>query len=126
MPPNLDDPKVHEKIMEQVYRLDQNLKAMGLGTMDPQQLRGAYEKIKLAAAQVLSQKSQGPAMGPSGTPNAPGMIGPAPSRNPAPLYAGLAPSPMPSVPMSQLVEGGDIADSSGFHTQRLRKRLGIR
>ena len=106
---NLDDPKVHEHILAQVFRLDRNLKAMGLGPMDPLQLRSTYAKIKQAVAQLVAQKGQTTA--PAG---------------PRPMMQALPPAPTPQVPMSMLAEGGDIADSSGKYTQQVRQRYGIR
>lgn len=54
----LEGPEVHEKISQQLYRMDQNLQAMGLGPMSPEDLRSVYGKIKTGVVQVVSQHSQ--------------------------------------------------------------------
>ena len=105
-----EGPDVHEKILQQIHRMDQNLQAIGLGPMDPQQLRGAYEKIKSAVAQIVSQQGQG----------RPQVAAP------RPLMQAVPPTPAPTLPLSTFAEGGFANDSSGQQTQQLRRRLGIR
>lgn len=108
----LKGPEVHEKILQQLHRMDQNLQAMGLGPMLADQMRGAYEKIKAAVTQLVTQPPQAPQASPQSAPQRP---------IPTQPYA-----PSPQVPMSQLAEGGFVNDSSGVRTEELRNRLGIR
>lgn len=108
----LEGPEVQEKILAQVYRLDQNVQAMGLGPLDPQQLRETFEKIKAGLVQFVSQQGQ-----------APSTTQPAASRPVAPAQV---PVPAPSLPLSTFAEGGLVNDASGQATQQVRNRLGIR
>lgn len=99
----LDGPAVHEQIVQQLHRMDQNLQQMGLGPMSPDDLRLAYGKIKTGVAQVVKQRNQPP---------------PSPTTTP--------PAPAPNLPLSTFAEGGLISDSSGQETARIRNQLGIR
>lgn len=76
----LEGPEVHEKISQQLFRMDKNLQAMGLGKMTPEDLRYAYGKIKTGVVQMVSQQGQPaqPPGAPSGAPQ--GLPPPAQSR----------------------------------------------
>ena len=76
----LEGPEVHEKISQQLYRMDKNMQAMGLGKMTPEDLRYAYGKIKTGIVQLVSQQGQ-PQGQPAQPPGAPqGLPPPAQSR----------------------------------------------
>lgn len=64
---HLDGPELHEKITQQLYRIDKNMKAMGFGGMAPEELREAYVKVKTAVVQIMSQpRASGAAPSPLG------------------------------------------------------------
>src|SRR3990167_6401603 len=106
----LEGPEVHDKILAQIYRLDDNSKKMGLGPLDPQQLRLAYDKIKATVAQMIRQPSPStPQRGPQAPPGFP-----PPTR---------APAPAPNLPLSTFAEGGLVNDVTGQGTQDVRNRL---
>src|SRR3990167_1615873 len=68
----LEGPELHEKITRELYRVDKNMQAMGLGPMPPQELRESYEKVKSGVVQVVSQmKSQRRSPGGPPPPGAP-------------------------------------------------------
>ena len=115
----LEGPEVHEQITKQLYRMDQNLKAMGLGSMTPEQLRRSYERIKQGVVAVV-QSQQRPAPGGSGqTPPSPAASPQTPSSPPSPV-------PGTDLPLSTFAEGGFVNDASGQATGQVRNRLGIR
>ena len=65
----LEGPEVHEKISQQLYRMDKNVQAMGLGPMSPEDLRYAYGRIKTGIVQLVSQQNQGArSLAPPGAP----------------------------------------------------------
>ena len=112
----LEGPEVTEQIHKQLYRMDRNLQAMGLGAMTPEDLRGAFGKIKAAVVQVVQQKSAvSQQAAPTSPPAAPGM--PPPTQPSAPA---------PQLPMSTFAEGGLVNDQTGQGTDAVRNRLGIR
>ena|SRR3990167_7857619 len=110
----LEGPEVHEKISKELYRMDQNVQAMGLGPMTPEDLRYAYGKIKSAVMQLVNQQGQksAPAAPPAGR-----QTLPPPAQ---------APAPAPNLPLSTFAEGGLVNDVTGQGTQDVRNRLGIR
>ena len=85
----LEGPEVHEKISQQLWRMDKNVQAMGFGPMTPEDLRYAYGKIKSAVVQMVSQQGQPPAG--AAPPGAPTGL-PLPAQPPVPGGQGpLAP-----------------------------------
>lgn len=73
----LDGPEVHEKIVAQVYRMDQNSQKMGLGPLSPEDMSLAYGNIKRGVAQMVGQPRQPLASAPPSS-VAPAALGSAP------------------------------------------------
>ena len=127
----LEGPELHEKISRELYRVDKNMQAMGMGPMTPQELRESYEKVKSGVVQVVSQmKAQRQPPGgvqplgapqglpPPSQPLVPGVQGP-----PAPVNA-LGGQALPS----QRTQPGTAAihplmDDQALLAQRRRARI---
>ena len=112
----LEGPELEDKIVAQMYRIEQNLKAMGLGPMAPPELRYTHDRIKqgvVAAVQAQKQQKRQATGSPAGV-----------ARPPLPPPT-QAPAPAPNLPLSTFAEGGLINDQSGQATQQIRNRLGV-
>lgn len=117
----LEGPEVHEQITKQLYRMETNLKAMGLGAMTPEQLRRSYERIKQGIVAVVQSQKRAALGGSGQVPPSPAAPPPMPaSSNPPP------PVPGTDLPVSTFAEAGFINDASGQATEQGRNRLGIR
>src|SRR3990167_3916587 len=117
----LEGPEVHEQITKQLYRMETNLKAMGLGAMTPEQLRRSYERIKQGIVAVVQSQKRAALGGSGQVPPSPAAPPPMPaSSNPPP------PVPGTDLPLNTFAEAGFINDASGQATEQGRNRLGIR
>ena len=124
----LEGPEVHEKISQQLYRMDKNVQAMGLGPMTPEDLRYAYGKIKSAVVQMVSQ--QGKPLAGAAPPGAPPGLPPT-AQSPVPSGQGQ-PTPIntlggPMLPSQRDQPGAaaihPLLDDQALLAQRRRARI---
>ena len=55
----MPNPKINQQIEEQLFRMDRTAKALGLGPLDPAQLKRAHERIYTGVVQAMAQLPAG-------------------------------------------------------------------
>ena len=84
----MPNPKINQQIEEQLFRMDRTAKALGLGPLDPAQLKRAHERIYTGVVHALSQIPAGDK-----------ILGQSPTQEPAQnlLMRGQTPQPVVDV-----------------------------